>query len=393
MINSNFLMLPKELQADFEKTFNSGNEKVNFVFLRKYLKFLEDDDKSFNKTYIKHNPLEDVENAKFNDKLNITVYEFLYKVINTGYSKKDNERLKADAYNYLGVGYEFGVFTLNYNPYKAFNNYTISAQLNSGLGTFRLAQCFERGMGTPISAGRALSFYRCAAKLGLTDGLHAYAMILYNGYVGATKDISTGLYYLKVAAKKANKLCPYPLYDLGLHFEQGDVIELSNDHKYALNLFTKGAKLGDPNSQFKLGQVYEFGDLKQRKNMKKAIDFYKKAAENGHVEAQYMMSELYLVGKSNIIPRSYEKSYQWARFAATKGHSEAAQTCGDCAYTGTGTNKNILDSLWWYKIAEMYGNVESKDKIKNLESQIERQNVGAEVPSSCCCSCLFPSHY
>merc|ERR1712133_119951 len=198
-----------------------------------------------------------------------------------------------------------------------------------------MAQCFEKGCGVPQSNETALSFYRCAAKLGLVDALHTYGIITYHGYVGCPKDQNTGYYYMKVAAKKADKLCPYPLYDLGLFYEQGGrECGVSEDYKYALENFEKGAKLGDPNCKYKLALSYEYGDLELRKNKQKSIEYYKSSL-NG----------------------------------AVKGHPGCAFRCGECAMTGTGTEENILEALFWFEIAQVFGHGDALIKIHELREK------------------------
>merc|ERR1712126_120204 len=233
-----------------------------------------------------------------------------------------------------------------------------------------MAQCFEKGGGVPQSNETALSFYRCAAKLGLVDALHTYGIITYHGYVGCPKDQNTGYYYMKVAAKKADKLCPYPLYDLGLFYEQGGrECGVSEDYKYALENFEKGAKLGDPNCKYRLALSYEYGDLELRKNKQKSIEYYKSAASSGSVEAQFYLSECYLSGKARYIERSYEKCYKWSLNGAVKGHPGCAFRCGECAMTGTGTEENILEALFWFEIAQVFGHGDALIKIHELREK------------------------
>ena len=390
MINDNFFIIPDNIRKKYRDSFKSKKERNIFNFLKLYLKWLESDNESFNRTILCTNPLRMKDNKRYNKEFDLAIIQFLYQTIDKEFkSRKVSKAYKGEAYAYLGVGYEYGVFTLDKNPTKAFESYEISAQLSNAIGTFRLAQCFEKGLGVCVSSEKALSFYRCAAKLGLCEALHLFGLATCQGYVGAVRDENTGYYYLKMAVKKADRLCPYPLYDMGLFYSKGENdCGISEDQKFAIENFEKGAELGDPNCKFRLGQLYEFGDLLCKKNREMAVQYYLEAANAGQIEAQYIISEYYLTGRTNKIEKSYEKSFKWALAGATKGHANCAFKCGESALTGTGTNKNILDALFWFKVAKSYGHADADSKINELEYKIAKMDGGAEVPNTCC-YCLF----
>ena len=71
------------------------------------------------------------------------------------------------------------------------------------------------------------------------------------------------------------------------------------------------ASYGDPDSQFFVAQVYERGQLVPQ-NIPKAIDYYKKAAAQGHIESLYRLAKL--------IPSESEK---WYKLAADLGDPQA----------------------------------------------------------------------
>lgn len=390
MINNKFLVVSNDLKEQYEEALNSHNEKNMFKFLKKYLKWIEGDDKPYNRLFLIKNPLKMKNDKVFNKEFNYSIIQFLNKMINNNFSdKRMSKKYKGLAHTYLGIGYEFGIFNCRKSPTDAFNKYKLAAQIGDPLGTFRLAQCFEKGIGVSISQEQALSFYRCAAKLGLTDAVHTYGIIMMYGYCGATKDQNTGYYYMKIAAKKADKNCPFPLYDLGMFYENGtNDCGVNEDYKYAYENFYRGAKLGDPNCKFKLGQCHEFGDLNVKKDREKSIKYYKSAAEYGCVEAQYLISEYYLTGKLRILKKSYEKSFFWTLRGATKGHSGCAFNCGEYTLTGTGTEKDLLGALFWFEISNVLGHSDAKEKIDQLQIQIAKKDAGAEIPAACC-FCLF----
>ena len=83
------------------------------------------------------------------------------------------------------------------------------------------------------------------------------------------------------------------------------------DPYWDLAWHTKVAAYGDPNSQFFIAQVYEQGKLVP-KSMSKAIQFYKKAAANGHLESCLKLAQL--------LP---EEAEQWYLLAAEQNDPQA----------------------------------------------------------------------
>lgn len=64
------------------------------------------------------------------------------------------------------------------------------------------------------------------------------------------------------------------------------------DSQWNLTWHAKLAEYGDPDSQFFIAQVYEQGHHVPR-NKKKAVFFYKKAAEQNHVESCMRLGQIY----------------------------------------------------------------------------------------------------
>ena len=61
-----------------------------------------------------------------------------------------------------------------------------------------------------------------------------------------------------------------------------------------LDTVIKKAENGDPESQYLLGHMYDYGELLEQDSAE-AFIWYKKAAEQGHVEAQFMTGIMYVM--------------------------------------------------------------------------------------------------
>ena len=87
------------------------------------------------------------------------------------------------------------------------------------------------------------------------------------------------------------------------------------------------AAQGDADAQYKLGEHYSYKDEEL------AIEWYRKAAEQGHVNAQYALSHE-LLSEIYRTEAEVEESEKWEHLAADGGHPEAQYSVGCNLFTG-----------------------------------------------------------
>lgn len=385
-MNAIYFDLTEDLQKEFTESFdqNNNDDACKFNFLRKFLVFVENDVSSFNHLILLGNPIKNKQYFRFMYEFNEKCKEFL--VIMT--KEPDNIERKHEigsAFCYIGAAYEYGLFGYSQDFYQAFESYLLSSRLNNAFGTYKLAQCFEKGKGTERDPEKALYFYRCAAKLGLTDALHTYGMLLAKGGLGAEIDEKTGLHFLSLASIQSNKIYPYAQFDIGRWYEIAqETSDVVVDEEYAFNIYLKGAKLNDPNCQFRIATCYERGELGNSKDLEKAAFWYHRAAEGGHIEAQVMLAEFYRTGLETKIKRDLKKAYFWSLQAGTRGCPRSLTYLGDYARIGSGIKPDILLSMWWFMISAEMGSTEGAVKYEETKAEVERIDVGPQIPNNCC---------
>ncbi|KAM0680043.1 hypothetical protein GINT2_001731 [Glugoides intestinalis] len=379
-MNSSFFKVTEDLKDAYYKCFESKSDKKVFQFLKKYLQFVENDSSSFNVLMLFENPLHKSERRSFMKELNGNCRRFLEEK-----QRSKNNATIGEALCYVGVGYEYGLFGYKRDCYAAFEAYVTSSRLSNGLGTYKLAQCFEKGKGTSQDIGKALYFYRCAAKLGLVDALHVYGAILANGYLRCSIDHKTGLHYLSLAAVKASNVYPYPLFDIGKWYEtKQETLDTFYDEEYSFKVYMKGANLNDPNSQYRIARCFENGELKQTRSIATAVQWYKRAADNGQTDAQMMLFGLYSSGINGVLNKDSGKSYYWALCTGIRGNARAVFFLGEYSRNGIGIESDILLALWWYTISASMGSYEAKVKMRETRAEIEKRDIGPEIPYKCC---------
>ena len=87
------------------------------------------------------------------------------------------------------------------------------------------------------------------------------------------------------------------------------------------------AAQGDADAQYKRGEHYSYKDEEL------AIEWYRKAAEQGHVNAQYALSHE-LLSEIYRTEAEVEESEKWEHLAADGGHPEAQYSVGCNLFTG-----------------------------------------------------------
>lgn len=118
----------------------------------------------------------------------------------------------------------------------------------------------------------------------------------------------------------------------------------------AAQLFAVFANKGDPNAQFRLGQLTEKG-IGTKRDIAKAITLYKQAAEHNVVEAEVRLGEIYLRGDLVVPDSAVARTY--LERAAYQGSPSAAMLMGQLY--GAGSSPDLVDAYAWSEVAVIEG--------------------------------------
>ena len=129
------------------------------------------------------------------------------------------------------------------------------------------------------------------------------------------------------------------LYDKGRKYYD------SKDYTNAVQYFRKAAEQGSAAAQRLLGYCYEKGHgVSQDYN--EAVRLYRKAAEQGDAAAQNNLGSCYAVGHG--VSQDYNEAVRWYRKAAEQGDKTACRNLGNCYKNGWGVQKNKKTAQEWY---------------------------------------------
>ena len=126
-------------------------------------------------------------------------------------------------------------------------------------------------------------------------------------------------------------------------YRRGDAAYEAKRYDEAVEWYRKAAEQGNTYAQYNLGNCYYYGNGVPQDNTE-AAKWYRKAAEQGDADAQYMLGEL---------ADDFEDAVEWYLKAAEQGNADAQYELGVCYRYGNGVPRNISEAVKWYlKAAE-----------------------------------------
>jgi len=95
-----------------------------------------------------------------------------------------------------------------------------------------------------------------------------------------------------------------------------------------------------------------------------AARYYRKAAEKGHVGAQYNLAFLYENGKG--VKQDFAQAALWYRKAADQGDPEAQNNLGTLYSTGQGVPLNFVEAVRLYRLAAAQEDLEGLTNLASM---------------------------
>ena len=289
---------------------------------------------------------------------------------------------------------------------RAFHLYIQASKQNHPGSMYRAAYGHEHGLGTKKNYGRALQFYRKAASLGEPHAMYRLAVILQKGEFGQQRNDRDAVMWLKRAvqvilletnygqhpAKDPDPEYLRPLHDLAACYEKtGGSLAVIPDERYSFELNWTAASLGYLPSQYRIGLCLEYGHHGMQKNIRDAICWYAKAADQGHPRAQLALSSWYLTGAPGVLAKDPHEAFLWSQKSALQDYPQALHALGYYHETGTGTPVSLASSLECYERASQLGNKRATKRYNELKKLLKQKKLpcppGVKVDNSCCLIC------
>ena len=143
-----------------------------------------------------------------------------------------------------------------------------------------------------------------------------------------------------------NPDCPFLTYRLSCHFYAG--LGVKQDFEKAVEWIRKAAEQGLDRGEYNLGFCYYYGKG-VKKDYKEAVKWFRKAADKENAYAQVSLGECYYLG--NGVKKDYTEAVKWFRKAADKENAYAQAWLGDCYYLGNDVKKDYTEAVKWFRKA------------------------------------------
>ncbi|NLC24528.1 MAG: sel1 repeat family protein [Oxalobacter sp.] len=152
--------------------------------------------------------------------------------------------------------------------------------------------------------------------------------------------------------------------------------------KDALPVYREKAEQGDVDAQLMMGQIYAMGDIVDA-DMEAAFSWFMKAARQDNAEAQFKIAEMYLYGQG--VERDFSHAEKWASESARQGYADGEYLLGLLYAEGKGVPEDWKKATIWLCRAANKGNQKSIDLLdtRTLTGQITSTRDGEGMADWC----------
>jgi TPR repeat protein len=308
----------------------------------------------------KNQPLEEMDAAQDKDKKDAAL--LFQKAANQGYSLAQNNL--GDCYM-KGEGVEK-------NPIEAVRWYTAAANQGNIFAQSSLGDAYANGIGVEKSIPNAIKWYENAGALGDNKANRKLGN-LYSRGDGVPKDPHKAVEYWEKAAGIGGD--EVAMRHLGDAYFDGNGVE--KDLQKALEWHHRSGNLGDPQGAVSTGDAHLNG-WGTPKSVEEAMDWYESAAvnyeENIYPPALIKLTQMGEWGANLVLGHAYinsrsKKGVEFMKKAAAFGSVDAEVELAFQYFYGGRLTKDQIEGLAWMNLA---GSAESNKQPSSKDKKISR---------------------
>ena len=151
------------------------------------------------------------------------------------------------------------------------------------------------------------------------------------------------------------------LFKLGQLYQRGDVVE--QNYAKAIEFYQKAAELKYDEALFALGRCYYFG-IGVKQNYNEAMNYFLKSAKNGNSKSQEFVAQMYYDGSG--VEQNYYKAFDYYFKAAAGNNGSAQFSVGYMLAEGIGVKQNIELAKKYLEISAENGNSDAQNYLGKI---------------------------
>ena len=135
-------------------------------------------------------------------------------------------------------------------------------------------------------------------------------------------------------------------------YNKGVVTSKAGNYDEAVKWFRLAAEQGSVIAQFNLGSMYSNGQGVPQ-DYTEALKWFSIAAEQGSAPAQFNLGFMYHNGQ--VVPQDYAEALKWFSKAAKQGSAKAQTNLGYLYGSGKGVSQDYVTAHMWHYLASSNG--------------------------------------
>ena len=260
-----------------------------------------------------------------------------------------------------------------------------SATQGYALAQNSLGVRYEKGQGVPQNLPRAAQLYREAAEQRLGLAQDNLSDLFAKGF-GVDQDLVLAHVWSSLASANAEagaarkralierlmtrEQLAEATTHLGTMFARGRGV--AQDARRAVQYFQKAALQGHAVAQFELAECYDKGNGVAQ-DYRQAATWYEKSAEQGYARAQTSIAFMVETGQGIAIDA--KRAAYWYTQAAAQNDPIAQYNLGAMVESGRGIKQDHIEAHKWFNIAEVNGNREAMAARRLVESLMTSDQI------------------
>ena len=259
---------------------------------------------------------------------------------------------------------------------------------------YELARAYRYGVGAEENFPLALDYYQRAASNGVVEAMFDLGA-MYAGGEGVAQDFDIANYWYEMAAFEGESAKAFGELGIAYYFGRGDK---DVDYDKAREYFERALKEGEEEYLYPLGRIYydeeqydkameyylqaaandneyqslaedDIGDMYRngngvKRNLKKAIEWYKKGAEHDNANSMCSLGHMYESGEG--VEKDSVQAAHWTLLAAKQGDVTAMENMGYHYENGIGVEQDYIAAMAWHKCAADAGDSDAMYSIGDL---------------------------